>query len=58
MRGNRLVLPKNTQERAIKIAHEGHQGVSKTKSLLRTKVWFIGMDKMVEKIMENCFVKT
>jgi hypothetical protein len=50
-RGTRIILPRALQERAIKIAHEGHQGIAKTKSLLRTKVWFQGMDKQVEELI-------
>ena len=30
------------------MAHEGHQGINKTKALLREKVWFPGINKMVE----------
>ncbi|KAL4104325.1 hypothetical protein QTP88_019626 [Uroleucon formosanum] len=31
----------------LKLAHRGHQGIEKTKSLLRSKVWFPNMNKMV-----------
>ena len=44
LRGTRLVLPRNLQHRAVNLAHEGHQGIVKTKSLLREKVWFPGID--------------
>jgi hypothetical protein len=54
LRGSRLVLPESLQEKALKIVHEGHQGISKTKSLLRTKVWFKGMDSKVEKLIMEC----
>ena len=54
MRGERLVLPEKLQSRALKIAHEGHQGKTKTKSLLRTKVWFPKMDNMVEQMVQDC----
>ena len=39
LRGERIV---------VKIAHEGHQGIFRTKQLLRVHVWFPGMDTMVE----------
>jgi hypothetical protein len=54
MRGNRLIIPETLQEKSIRIAHEGHQGITKTKSLLRTKIWFPGMDKKVEEIIAKC----
>ena len=48
MIGSRIVIPSLLQERAVALAHEGHQGISKTKSLLREKVWFGGIDQMTE----------
>ena len=33
---------------------QGHQGVTKTKSLIREKVWFPGIDKMVEDRVKRC----
>ena len=54
LRGTRIAIPKKLQERVVNLAHEGHQGVVKTKSLLREKVWFPGIDKMVEKKVQSC----
>ena len=48
LRHTRIVLPFSLRERAVELAHRGHQGVVKTKSLLREKVWFPGIDAMVE----------
>ena len=39
MRGDRIVIPKTQHKRVLEAAHEGHQGIVKTKSRLRTKVW-------------------
>ena len=36
----RIVIPKNLQMRVIDIAHEGHQGIVRTKQLLREKIYF------------------
>jgi len=33
-----------------------HQGITKTKALLREKVWFSGMDQLVEKKVSSCVV--
>ena len=54
LRGDRVVLPKSLQSRAVKLAHAGHQGIVKTKSLLRETVWFPGIDNMVEKAVADC----
>ncbi|CAB4045358.1 Hypothetical predicted protein, partial [Paramuricea clavata] len=47
LRGSRIVIPHSLQHRAISIAHEGHQGLVKTKQLIREKIWFPGIDKAV-----------
>jgi len=41
------------RERAISIAHEGHQGLVKTKQLLREKVWFLKIDDRVKTKVEQ-----
>ena len=54
MRGTRIVVPEALQARIIKIAHDGHQGITKTKQLLRSKVWFVGIDRMAEDAIDRC----
>lgn len=54
LHGNRIVLPKQLQQKAISIAHEGHPGIVRTKQLLREKVYFPKMDKMVEDLCNSC----
>ena len=54
LRGHKLLLPKSLQQQIINICHEGHLGIVKTKQLLRSKVWFPGIDKSVERRIANC----
>ena len=54
LRGTRLVLPPNLHKRAVDIAHLGHQGVAKTKALLREKVWFPFIDNLVDQTVKSC----
>eukprot|EP00057_Strongylocentrotus_purpuratus_P001926 XP_003723494.1 PREDICTED: uncharacterized protein K02A2.6-like [Strongylocentrotus purpuratus] len=54
LRGNCIVIPQSLCDRVIEIAHEGHQGVVKTKQLLREKVWFPGIDRIVERKISQC----
>ena len=54
IRGTRLVLPKSLQHQAVELAHTGHQGIVKTKRLLREKVWFQSIDRMVQERIQNC----
>ncbi|XP_014678409.1 PREDICTED: uncharacterized protein K02A2.6-like [Priapulus caudatus] len=54
LRNTRIVLPVSLRQQAIELAHVGHQGVVKTKSLLREKVWFPGIDRLVEDRIKQC----
>ena len=54
LQGTRIVIPEIMQQRVIDLAHDGHQGIAKTKSLLREKVWFAGIDGAVEKKVKSC----
>ena len=54
IRGSRIVIPKLLQQTAIDIAHVSHQGLSKTKVLLREKIWFLGIDELVKKTIGLC----
>ena len=53
LREDKIVLPISLYAKAIKIGHEGHQGITRTKSLLRSKIWFPGMNEYVEKEIQN-----
>ena len=54
LRGGRLVIPGKLQEKAVNLAHTGHQGIVKTKRLLRETIWFPGIDQMVEELVSKC----
>ena len=54
LRGHRIVIPSCLWDRVIDLAHQGHQGIAKTKARLRTKVWFAGMDDLVEERVRSC----
>ena len=47
--GNRQIVPEILQNNIVYIAHEGHRGIVKTKQLLCEKVWFTGIDSLVDK---------
>ena len=54
LRGSRIVIPKALRDRAISIAHEGHQGLVKTKKLLLEKIWFPRIDDSVKQKVNKC----
>ena len=55
LRGTRIVMPRSLRKRVVNLAHEGHQGVVKTKDRLRTKVWLPGMDREAERRCAECY---
>ena len=54
LRGNCIVIPTSLQNRAMVLAHEGHQGIVKTKKLVREKIWFPGIEARVKQLIGNC----
>ena len=54
LKGTRIVMPTTLQQRVIDLAHEGRQGIVKTKKLLREKVWFHCMNNIIEKKTTSC----
>ena len=54
LKGTKMVVPTKLQERVVELAHQGHQGMVKTKRLIREKVWFPGIDVLVEKRVKRC----
>ena len=53
-RGERVVLPQGLVKDAIRLAHEGHMGVQKTKQYLRSSVWFPKMDSLIKAAISQC----
>jgi hypothetical protein len=56
LRGNRIVVPLSLRNDILKLAHETHMGIVKTKQLLRQKFYWVGMDKDIEQLVKNCDV--
>ena len=54
LRGTKIVMPKTLQRHTLQLAHKGHQGIVKTKQLLRSKVWWAKIDKCAENYVRQC----
>ena len=54
LRGTRIIMPHSLRRRVTDLAHEGHQGIVKTKERLRSKVWWPGMDRDAERKCREC----
>jgi len=52
--GTRMIIPKQLRTRLLELAHKGHQGIVKTKSMLHIKVRWLGMGKEVERLCRTC----
>ena len=48
LRGTKIVIPESLQNRSVDIVHEGHQGMAKTKAMIRGKVWFPFIDTLIK----------
>lgn len=54
MRTGLAVIPRALRPKAMCLAHKGHPGMSKMKSILKERVWWPGMSKSVETWVESC----
>ena len=57
MRGpDRVVVPEALRSRYLELAHAGHQGVVRTKQLLRDLAWWPGMATAAATLVRDCHV--
>ena len=56
LHGHHIVTPTNLPSTMVENAHEEHQGLAKTKALLREYVLFPGIDHTVQEIVHKCLV--
>ena len=54
--GNRIIVPINLRKEILKLLHEGHLGVSKTRNKARAKFYWPNMSKEIETYINNCQV--
>ena len=53
--GNRVVIPPDYEKDVLNSLHESHLGITRTKALERYYVWYPGIDKDIEELINNCF---
>jgi transposase InsO family protein len=56
LRGVQIVIPRSLRKKMLARAHEGHQGIAKTKARLRETMWWPGMSNEVEQVITGCDV--
>ena len=55
LRNDLIVIPESLHKKVIEAAHEGHQGITTTKRLLRSICWFPKMTSHIEKVIKDCW---
>jgi len=54
LRGSKIVIPTALHHATLCNAHEGHQGIVRTKQMIREKVWWPGILRQVEAMVKAC----
>ena len=54
LRDSRIVPPECLRANILKSAHQGHQGIVRTKQMVREKVWWPGIDREIELMIKSC----
>ena len=56
LKGVQIVIPRSLRKKMLARAHEGHQGIAKTKVLMRETMWWPGMSNEIEQMIAGCDV--
>ena len=54
LRNNRLVIPVSLQREVLDQLHAGHQGIKKCRERAKQAVWWPGLSKKLETLVNNC----
>ena len=52
--GNRVVVPKTSQKEVLKLLHQSHQGIERTKRRARQMLFWPGMNNDIETTVRSC----
>ena len=51
---HRIVVPKSPQSETLKKIHAGHQGVERCRLRVRESVWWPGVSRQIEQLVQQC----
>ena len=54
MYDNRVVIPEQMKKLVLSRIHDGHQGITKCRERARTSVFWIGINKDIQEMVEKC----
>lgn len=53
----RIIVPFNLRKRFLQTLHEGHLGITKTKAMARTCIYWPNISSEIEKLVQRCNAK-
>ena len=56
LRGSRIVIPLTLQQDMLKKLHEGHQGITKCRLRAKQSMWWPGLNKQLERLVNDCSI--
>jgi transposase InsO family protein len=56
LKGTNVLIPKSMQPRVLSLIHYGHQGVEKSRFRAKGTVFWAGMNKDIEKMIQDCSI--
>ncbi|KAJ8017781.1 hypothetical protein HOLleu_44582 [Holothuria leucospilota] len=56
MRNDKIVVPESLTSSLLHIAHGSHQGITRTKQLLKQLYWWPLLDRQVEDLVKGCVI--
>ena len=51
---DRVYIPESLRKDILNLFHEGHPGISAMKQLVRSLLWFPGIEKTIENFVKSC----
>jgi len=51
---DRIIVPLSMRDAMLRLVHEGHLGIEKTKSFARQALWWPGMSRMIADVVGSC----
>ena len=54
MRNSRIIIRTKLREEVLAQIHAGHQGLNRCRERARQSVWWLGLSKEIQNLVENC----